>query len=33
LGWKPEVDFPGLVRMMVQHDLKFEAKKAGIALA
>jgi GDPmannose 4,6-dehydratase len=33
LGWKPEVDFPGLVRMMVQHDLKLEAKKAGIALA
>jgi len=33
LGWKPEVDFPSLVRMMVQHDLKFEAKKAGIALA
>lgn len=30
LGWKPEVDFPGLVRMMVQHDLKLEAKKAGI---
>ena len=33
LGWKPEVDFPSLVRMMVQHDLKLEAKKAGIALA
>ena len=33
LGWKPEVDFPGLVRMMVQHDLALEAKKAGIALA
>jgi GDPmannose 4,6-dehydratase len=33
LGWKPEVDFPALVRMMVQHDLKFEAKKAGISLA
>jgi GDPmannose 4,6-dehydratase len=33
LGWKPEVDFPGLVRMMVQHDLKLEAKKVGIALA
>lgn len=30
LGWKPEVDFPGLVRMMVQHDLELEAKKAGI---
>lgn len=33
LGWKPEVDFPGLVRMMVQHDLKLEAKKAGINLS
>jgi GDPmannose 4,6-dehydratase len=22
LGWKPEVDFPGLVRMMVDADLK-----------
>jgi GDPmannose 4,6-dehydratase len=33
LGWKPEVDFPGLVRMMVQHDLALEAKKAGIASA
>lgn len=33
LGWKPEVDFPGLVRMMVQHDLKLEAKKAGITLS
>ena len=33
LGWKPEVDFPSLVRMMVQHDLKLEAKKAGISLA
>ncbi|HUW69823.1 MAG TPA: GDP-mannose 4,6-dehydratase [bacterium] len=21
LGWRPEVDFPGLVRMMVEHDL------------
>jgi len=27
LGWKPEVDFPGLVKMMVQHDLAFEAAK------
>ena len=33
LGWKPEVDFPSLVRMMVQHDLKLEAKKVGISLA
>ena len=22
LGWKPDVDFPGLVRMMVDADLK-----------
>jgi GDPmannose 4,6-dehydratase len=32
LGWQPEVDFPSLVKMMVQHDLEIEAKKAGIAL-
>lgn len=25
LGWKREVDFPGLVKMMVEHDLKLEA--------
>jgi GDPmannose 4,6-dehydratase len=25
LGWKREVDFPGLVSMMVQHDLAIEA--------
>lgn len=30
LGWAPEVDFPSLVRMMVQHDLRVEANKAGI---
>jgi GDPmannose 4,6-dehydratase len=30
LGWTPEVDFPGLVRMMVRHDLKVEATKAGL---
>ncbi len=30
LGWKPEVDFHSLVAMMVDHDLKLEAKKAGI---
>jgi GDPmannose 4,6-dehydratase len=30
LGWKPEVDFPGLVRMMVAHDLRVEAAKAGL---
>src|SRR6516165_7268332 len=22
LGWKPEVDFPGLVKMMIEHDLE-----------
>jgi GDPmannose 4,6-dehydratase len=32
LGWKPEVDFPSLVRMMVQHDLRYEATKAGLTL-
>lgn len=30
LGWEPEVDFPTLVRMMVQHDLRVEAAKAGL---
>ena len=32
LGWKPEVDFPTLIKMMVDHDLTWEAGKAGIAL-
>lgn len=27
LGWKREVDFPGLVKMMVQHDLELESAK------
>jgi GDPmannose 4,6-dehydratase len=27
LGWKPEVDFPGLVTRMVEHDLKIERAK------
>ena len=27
LGWVPEVDFPGLVKMMVQHDLAVEAAR------
>ncbi len=31
LGWVPEVDFPALVKMMVDHDLRIEAAKAGIA--
>ena len=32
LGWRPEVDFPTLVTMMVQHDLAFESRRAGIPL-
>ena len=32
LGWKPEVDFPELVKMMVAHDLEREATKAGIPI-
>ena len=31
LGWRTEVDFEELVKMMVAHDLQVEAKKAGIA--
>ena len=31
LGWVPEVDFPTLVKMMVDHDMKVEAKKAARA--
>jgi GDPmannose 4,6-dehydratase len=27
LGWKPEVDFGGLVRMMVEHDLELARKE------
>lgn len=27
LGWKRHVDFPGLVKMMVSHDLELETKK------
>jgi GDPmannose 4,6-dehydratase len=30
LGWQPEVDFPTLVKMMVEHDLALEAHKAGV---
>ncbi len=29
LGWKREVDFPGLVKLMVQHDLGLEESKLG----
>jgi GDPmannose 4,6-dehydratase len=32
LGWRPDVDFPGLVKMMVAHDLQWESAKAGIEL-
>ena len=32
LGWEPEVGFPELVSMMVRHDLRVEAAKAGIPL-
>ncbi len=32
LGWRPRVDFESLVRLMVQHDLQVEAKKAGVSL-
>jgi GDPmannose 4,6-dehydratase len=28
LGWERKVDFPGLVKLMVQHDLKLEGKGA-----
>jgi GDPmannose 4,6-dehydratase len=28
LGWVPEVDFEGLVKLMVAHDLQWEASKA-----
>jgi GDPmannose 4,6-dehydratase len=33
LGWRPEIDFPTLVKMMVAHDLQIEARKAGIELS
>ncbi len=29
LGWRPEVDFRGLVERMVDHDLKVEAERSG----
>jgi GDPmannose 4,6-dehydratase len=29
LGWKPKVDFPELVKMMVEHDLEVEASEPG----
>jgi GDPmannose 4,6-dehydratase len=30
LGWKRKVDFPGLVSMMVQHDLGVEEEKSAV---
>ena len=33
LGWEPEVTFPELVKMMVAHDLKREAARAGRPLS
>jgi GDPmannose 4,6-dehydratase len=32
LSWKPEADLGALVAMMVDHDLRYEAGKAGLAL-
>ena len=32
LGWRPEVDFPTLIKMMVASDLQAEASKANIVL-
>jgi GDPmannose 4,6-dehydratase len=32
LGWEPEVDFAGLIKMMVTHDLTIEANKAGLPI-
>jgi GDPmannose 4,6-dehydratase len=32
LGWEREVDFPTLIKMMVDHDLKREAGRANIEL-
>jgi GDPmannose 4,6-dehydratase len=29
LGWEPDVSFEELVRMMVEHDLNLESKRAG----
>jgi GDPmannose 4,6-dehydratase len=30
LGWEPELGFPDLVDMMVEHDLRLERRKAGL---
>jgi GDPmannose 4,6-dehydratase len=32
LGWEPEVQFPELIKMMVNHDLQREAAKAGLPI-
>ncbi len=32
LGWKPDVDFDRLVKLMVTHDMESEAAKAGIEI-
>ena len=32
LGWEREVDFPELIKMMVDHDLQREARRANIEL-
>jgi GDPmannose 4,6-dehydratase len=32
LGWEREVDFPELIKMMVDHDLRREARRANIEL-
>ena len=30
LGWKREIDFPALVRLMVKHDLELESPRTSI---
>lgn len=30
LGWEPKVDFPSLVNMMVEHDLRLEGSRSSI---
>jgi GDPmannose 4,6-dehydratase len=27
LGWRPEVNFPGLVKMMIEHDLELAKRE------
>ena len=27
LGWKPEVDFQGLIKMMIEHDLELARRE------